>query len=1116
MNTATDIVQDSDGFIWIGTQSGLNRFDGYEVEQYFRTNNPGSLPHEHIRALLVDSKDQLWVGTLDGLVIFETSSQSFRSIRIGSEIRGHRVRTLLEDRQGTVWVGTSKGLYFGSEEKLVSVAEDYEIGKGRFGIVTGLFEDAFGRIWVGTASNGVFVLLQNGQVENVAGWVSSFPMSNAPSEIRHFWEDDSGTVWASSMDMGVIHLDFALKQISSLDGTKSYDVYSVFEGRNGESWIGGRGGLVKWDGKLRRLRSTARNRIDFEVAMVSGFLRDDSGNVWISTTGGGVARFSERTSSAASYRPTYLFPSQPISDFVSSMAESASGELMIGTLTGLIRWNASARTFIRDSVMNTEISDQRVSAIEYIDGRTWVGTVNGGLNLYDGDELVNTFVHDPANQDSIGDNGVVDIFVDSKNRIWISHYGAGLSLYLGGNRFKRFPLLTSDTSTPRVLCSEIAEDSRGNLWIATYGGGPLILDPETSEISHIQGASVEQVANMYAVKISGDSVWLGTEVGLYQYDLVTNEVSLVTPNYHGPVYAIETVGNQIWIGTRKGVSLIERGTVTDFNVSHGLLSGDYNSLASTKLKNGKLVFGGTLGFSILDPDAMSLNRYKPPIVATGIKVNGDTSTINNLSSLAFSDSTISIKFSALDYTFPEKNQYKYKLEGFDQDWIDNGTDRDITYTNLDPGSYTLRVMGSNSDGLWSDKQLTIPIVVQPPPWATWWARTVYVAFALFLIYYLVQLNAQRQKREAEDRYSKRLELYLLSLDEASDFVFNADQDGRVLFANSTTRALLDKGLSEVIGYPMLDVLFSDESNAQKAKKDLEESGFHRTEIKRVEGIDGRILEVTISKSEQPDEDVAYVGVARDVTEQSTERNELRADNKKLTRELQEISNRLKAKIDESINTNRDLARSANEKEHLLRGIHDRVSENFQMLTSLLNIQMNKTSETEVIQTLEDNQQRINALALVHENLHDSQELRGVRMDSYLNMLATGIYRRFQPDGINIRFEQDVDDIVLDLSQAVPCGLIVNELLSNALEHAFTENKRTPGKVSLSVTRSAHNCILTVSDNGKGLPVDFNIEAGNNMGIEITSILADQLGGGLRLIGGAGTTFEVSFPITSMY
>ena len=846
---------------------------------------------------------------------------------------------------------------------------------------------------------------------------------------------------------------------------------------------------------------------------MNGFFEDRSGGLWITTTGSGVALLSESASNVTTYLTSEELP-EIKNGFITSFAEVQNSDLWIGSVDGLVIWDSTKNRFKHSDLTEHGVRDTRVTAIKRNLVQTWVGTVNGGLMLFENGEFVSNFVQDLSNAESISDNSIVNIFVSSKDELWISHHRGWLSKYLGEGRFKKYSLENETKEISGVLGMEIGEDAYGEIWVGTINNGVLILNPDSGEVRKFRsgfGAS-----SVLSLKVDGFDVWLGSESGLFKYDVRSEKLELKTPEYRGPIFAIEVVDGQIWFSTGVGVSVLEESDVANFDYSHGLLSSGYSTLSSSQLSDGKIIFGGKKGFSVLDPSKIEKNDYRPNVVAIEVKVNGEKAKKENLELLGFNHSSFSVKFAALDYTYPEKNQYRYMLEGFDQDWIDNGTDRDVTYTNLDPGEYTLRVMGSNSDGLWSDKQLVLPVVVQAPPWATWWAYTLYTLIAFFFIVYVSHLISQRQKRAAEERYSRRLELYLVSLDEASDFVFNAGQDGRILFANSTSDSILEKSLGEVIGHPMLEVLFENEENAKTAQLELDEKGVHKSEVQTTEfGRAKNILEVSISRSEQPEEDVAYVGMVRDVTEQSLERRELISDNRKLKRELDQISDRLKTRIGESLDANRDLARSANEKEMLLRGIHDRVSDNFQMLTSLLNIQMSKSALPEVIQTLEDNQQRINALAMVHENLYDSQELRGVQMDSYINMLATGIYRRFQADGINIRFEQDVDGLVLDLSQAVPCGLIVNELLSNALEHAFADKRRKPGRVSLAVTRSAQNCVLTVSDNGKGLPADFSIEANKNMGMEIVSILTEQLGGGLRLIGGVGTTFEVSFPITSL-
>lgn len=481
--------------------------------------------------------------------------------------------------------------------------------------------------------------------------------------------------------------------------------------------------------------------------------------------------------------------------------------------------------------------------------------------------------------------------------------------------------------------------------------------------------------------------------------------------------------------------------------------------------------------------------------------------------LDYSDSSLAVEVSALDFSRFEKSQYKFKLEGFDEKWVRNDAGRDVTYTNLDPGKYTLRVLGSNKDGVWSEWELKIPILVNAPPWATWRAYVIFVVFACSLLYLSFQYINRRERKEADERFNDRLRLYLSSLDETLECVFNASPAGLVLFANNTAWPMLGKEPSEIIGFPLFEILFQNEQERSAARSHLDDAGSYLAEIpfEMNDGLE-KVLEVSISTVDQPGVDVAYVGVARDVTEKSAAREQLQKERDDLAKKIIDLSEELGKTKEEAEGLRQNLVKSSEEKDRLLREIHARVNDNLHMLTSLLSIQTSKTVDPALVRILEDNQQRVKTVSLAHEHLHDAADLHGVDMAAYVDSLASAIYRAFQPGAVKIHFQKFVDEGTMDIEQAVPCGLIINELLTNSLEHGYAEKKHGSGKVSLSFEKTPRDFVLTVSDDGRGIPVDFNPRAGNSMGLEIVSILTDQLDGEFKFIGGLGTTFEVRFPV----
>jgi PAS domain S-box-containing protein len=358
--------------------------------------------------------------------------------------------------------------------------------------------------------------------------------------------------------------------------------------------------------------------------------------------------------------------------------------------------------------------------------------------------------------------------------------------------------------------------------------------------------------------------------------------------------------------------------------------------------------------------------------------------------------------------------------------------------------------------------------------------------------------------------------YVQSLDETAECVFNADSNNRIQFSNFAATQVLHKSPSEIGGHSIFEVLFQKEEDRNRAIQLLDSEGSLQSEFPYVlPNGSPRILEVNMSRIEQPgNDDIALVSIVRDITQRKQTEEELSERAVKLEEMLAEAKSDLEKQLSESAEVEASMSADLKQNESLLKDIHDRVSDNLQMFASLLNIQSTKLQDPQSLKLLDDNQQRLKSVALVHENLFNARNMNRVDMSSYIDALASGLYRKYAPDGVNVHFDKDVDEFFLNLDQAVPCGLIINELVTNALEHGLAAKKLGSGNLRLKLYESGEECVLEVSDDGPGLPPEFNAEVDNSMGLEIVTILASQLGGQLKLVGGLGTTIEVRFPIDS--
>jgi diguanylate cyclase (GGDEF)-like protein len=404
----------------------------------------------------------------------------------------------------------------------------------------------------------------------------------------------------------------------------------------------------------------------------------------------------------------------------------------------------------------------------------------GGLNRIDPETgAVRTFRHDPSDESSIAADGIMSLMQDRSGTLWLGTFGGGVSrLDPGEEKFVNYrhdPENGRSLSSPRA--TSIVEDSNGIVWVGTDGGGLNRLDRSNGEWQHFvhdandpASLTADTIYTLHADPAG--IIWIGTRAGLNR--LTDAGVSPAAARFgdtsardgltNNAIYSIESDQNgDLWLGTSRGLVRYSprSGLVRSFHESQGLQGEEFNFGASFANKDGELFFGGSNGFNTFKPSNLEFNTEPPAVVLTTLAVlNQPVSSdrpyelIESIS-LDYSDDVVTFGISALDFSAPDENRYSYRLEGFDDDWVDAGNERRITYTNLDGGDYTLRVRAANGDGYWNDIGLSIPLSVANPPWKTWWAYSLYVLSLLALILALARHQQKKLQREAE--YSRRLE-----------------------------------------------------------------------------------------------------------------------------------------------------------------------------------------------------------------------------------------------------------------------------------------------------------------------------------------------------------------------
>ncbi|MDH4107104.1 MAG: diguanylate cyclase [Gammaproteobacteria bacterium] len=797
-SSVISIHQDSEGFIWFGTENGLNRYDGYEFKHFRRDRgNNAALRNDFIFALTEARDGGLWIATNGGgLSYFDADRQQFRNFLHDPAnpegIGGNIVRALLRDRDDRLWVGMRGA---GLDRYDARDGKFHHIDLGGPASVFALYQDRRGAIWAG-ADEGLF------RIDPETGAVRHFAndpddgTSLSGNQVRSLLEDARGNLWIGTRGAGLNRFSLETSTFehfrndpSNPASLSSDRVTAILEDDAGRLWIGTADGLNLFDrnsGNFRRFQNESADASSLGGNSVAALYQDRGGIIWVGTLTGGISKWNPRTWTLGFLDSRDLAESNEESrPNVSAITTDADGKLWIGTFgDGLIRRDRDTGKSVHyrfDPADPDSISDDRIMSLRFgSDGKLWIGTMTGGLNRFDPLTGRNSvFRHDPADPTSISANGIMTIFEDSSGLVWAGTFGGGISVFdpIKGH-FTRYAADGAEGSLSSDRVTSIAEDRNGMIWVGTDGGGLNILNPKTGRFQayRYDGDDPTSVADetIYSLHVDGEgTVWVGTRGGgldrvagssTSPADVRFANVSQKNGLANDVIYSIQSDANgDIWLSTNYGISRLnpETGAIRNLHSRDGLQSEEFNFGASHRSPKGELFFGGINGYNAFKPETLATNSKAPAILLTGINGPGDrlksgipVDTEKGVE-LSYRDDIVNFQFAALDYSSPEKNRYMYKLEGFNEEWIDLGNRRRITFTDLSDGNYLLRVRAANSDGVWNDAGISIPVRVTPAPWDTWWAYLGYIAIAMQLGLFLWWGHQRKLQREEE--YSRRLE-----------------------------------------------------------------------------------------------------------------------------------------------------------------------------------------------------------------------------------------------------------------------------------------------------------------------------------------------------------------------
>lgn len=814
------IYQDQYGFMWFGSLYGLVKYDGKQYKEY--TNDPDdslSISSDEVVAIFENSRDYIWIGTIEGgLNRFNRKTETFTHFKNNPEdstsISDNTIWSIKKGKNDDLWIGTSNGLNI---LKADSISDNSSLKFKRIFysesandsinnmFVRSVLIDTKDRVWFGIFGQGLFYY--NKQTSEIK------EISKEIKNIVNIYEDHSRNLWLATWGQGLFKLvveaglDIDKESVRIIDYSKETDgpisdyIWSIEEDMFGNLWIGTNQGLNRYDHiknyfiLYRHSRSDPRSLSSDQIASL---YEDDSGVLWIGAYQGGIDKFIPYTEKFTHIKNNPFNKNSLSQNNVKTVYQDSEGNLWIGTYGGGLNKcnindpeNQTFKVFtdklpdLNSNIISTVCEDKR--------GNLWIGTYEG-INYLDNHGKI---IRIKKNKSDISNSFIVNTLKpDSKNNIWVGTSKSGLLKIQDYQVTQTYSHNLSDSigiSHNNVL--SILEDSFGQIWVGTYNGLDKIVfnnnnpSDEIKRIIHYKhdkdNSSSISNNNIYCIfEDSKQNIWVGTSTGLNRFNHKTENFRRFTikdglPNNVVNGILEDKLGN-LWLSTHKGLSKYNpyKQIFTNFDVQDGLQSNVFASNANCILQSGELVFGGINGVNIFDPLNIEQNYYIPPIVLTDFKKYGKSIKGLYLANsktlyLDYEDNYFTFEFAALDYTNPEKNQYAYKLEGFDEDWVYCGNQNYAHYTNISPGTYTFKVRGSNNDALWNKEGISIALIILPPFWQTLWFKIIMVLLVIGLIYLLVRFIKKQEEKKSKIK-EKIAELRMQSLRSKMNphFIFN--------------------------------------------------------------------------------------------------------------------------------------------------------------------------------------------------------------------------------------------------------------------------------------------------------------------------------------------------------
>lgn len=786
------ILQDSKGYLWFGTRDGLNKFDGNRFIVYrHNADDPASLSNNNIYYLYEDSQGNIWIGTQNGLNRYDTHQDNFiqyKHTKNPHSITNNVVWGMIQIDENLLWVATDNGI----SQINITTDEINRIHKPdnrpdslSDNKIRSFLKTPNGNIWI---CNTSYIDVYN-PTEKTYRSIDYPKKENQNTHLNNrpiLYTDQNNTIWLGYEQGLAVYAPQTDRFVDfEFQGKKAVNsaVRSICEDLHGNIWIGSYTGLYILNSDHSVLQHVVHDQnISTSLSQNSIYkiIRDSRGDMWLGTWADGINYYN---------RDDDVFK-----------------HISFGNI---------------DSKLNYRV----VSGIaEDVEGNLWIGTEGGGLNFYDRETNKFTYYkNNPNDPYSLSANNIKSVIIDRKGHIWVGIHDGGLDFLDPKQKPFRFQQIDfpgqDNVSLKAYKVLTLFEDKNGNIWIGTLTGGLIFYDTQAKQLSKIDKdiktvMSIAQTENPNILLVGGDRglesihiatrkktkislnensntssppyvncifidnlnrYWAGTEgQGVYMYDPKSKKTKIYGIKeglLNDIIYGILSDSNgNIWISTNNGISCLnpESNTIKNYNQSDGLQGNEFNYGSFFKTKDRKLFFGGTNGLTYFDPSEIRKNTYIPNIDITNIEVNNIpfakiTDAVSKII-LKHNQNNFSIDFTALSYMYPEKNEFTYILEGNDKAWNHVGNQRKAVYTNIPPGTYTFKVIGSNNDGVWNEEGDDITIQVKPAPWQTWWAYLLYLTVLGGVFLYirkliLLRVKERKEKERIEEINQVRLDLF---------------------------------------------------------------------------------------------------------------------------------------------------------------------------------------------------------------------------------------------------------------------------------------------------------------------------------------------------------------------